>query len=344
MEELSSETERLKRTLTAKEEVERSQIEAVHQLTAKNKKLEKDSSKLQSDFEDLTSKFETTKKSLDAAKTELQDKNRANSELLAQEKLLQTLENERKITKSQIEDVTQQLEVLRNKLQEANLEYAQKEDVLKAENGKLYRRLEESERRNEELSQSVLEVSKPLVFQIDSLQAAHNKKTAAFEKTEHALNVKISELSGKLQNLQTTEKINKDDNCTLRQKLTELENNLSREIIEKDTMKMELEQFKTELSFSKDEFSRKVEFYEGQLKGSNAKVDALDREIEILQSRLAQEVEKRKLNDSSMVKSESVLTHVENNSPTPSVGRAASIADSFSSSFWPPVSKNYYYF
>lgn len=106
MEELSSETERLKRTLTAKEEVERTQIEAVHQLTAKNKKLEKECSQFQSELEDITVKHDTIKKSLDAAKKELADKNRANTELQAKEQLVLALENEKRITKSQIEEVT----------------------------------------------------------------------------------------------------------------------------------------------------------------------------------------------------------------------------------------------
>lgn len=57
----------------------------------------------------------------------------------------------------------------------------------------LLKRLEEAEARNEELSQSVLEVSKPLVRQLESLQATHSLKIATFEKLEEDLTVKISE-------------------------------------------------------------------------------------------------------------------------------------------------------
>lgn len=60
------------------------------------------------------------------------------------------------------------------------------------ENTVLMKRLEEAEARNEELSQSVLEISKPLVRQLESLQATHNLKTAAFEKVEEELTAKIS--------------------------------------------------------------------------------------------------------------------------------------------------------
>lgn len=54
------------------------------------------------------------------------------------------------------------------------------------------KRLEEAEARNEELSQSVLEISKPLVRQLESLQATSNLKAATFEKIEEELTAKIS--------------------------------------------------------------------------------------------------------------------------------------------------------
>lgn len=106
VEELTSETERLKRSLTAKEEVERTQIEAVHQLTAKTKKLENEINQLMGSLDDITQKYETVRKSLEAAKKELMDKNRTSSELLAREQLLQNLENQKRMTESQNEEVS----------------------------------------------------------------------------------------------------------------------------------------------------------------------------------------------------------------------------------------------
>lgn len=52
----------------AKEEVERSQIEAVHTLTAKTKKQEKEILTLQEKLDNAVHKMEAYKKSLDAAK------------------------------------------------------------------------------------------------------------------------------------------------------------------------------------------------------------------------------------------------------------------------------------
>lgn len=105
VEELSSETDRLKRSLAAKDEVERTQIEAIHQLTAKNKKMDTEINSLKEQLDDLTQKYDTLKKSHEAAKKELIDKNRASSELLAREQLLETLENEKRVVESQKEQV-----------------------------------------------------------------------------------------------------------------------------------------------------------------------------------------------------------------------------------------------
>lgn len=86
--------------------MERTQIEAIHQLTARNKKLENEVVVLQGQVDDITQKFDTMKKSFEAAKKELVDKNRASSELQAREQMLQSLENEKKMTESQNEVVS----------------------------------------------------------------------------------------------------------------------------------------------------------------------------------------------------------------------------------------------
>lgn len=81
---------------------------------------------------------------------------------------------------------------LRTKLCQTDQDMLKKEQNLRVENSELVRRLEEAESRNEELSQSILEVSKPLVQQLDSLQASHNKKVSSLEKIEQSLSSKLS--------------------------------------------------------------------------------------------------------------------------------------------------------
>lgn len=74
-------------------------------MTSKNKKLEYEVTQLQSQLDDITQKYDTVKKSLDAAKKELVDKNKASSELHAREQMLESLENEKRMTESQNEEV-----------------------------------------------------------------------------------------------------------------------------------------------------------------------------------------------------------------------------------------------
>lgn len=54
-EKLSQEVERIKKSLAAKEEMERSQIEAIHQLTKSNQNFEKENTNLLSQVDNLTS-------------------------------------------------------------------------------------------------------------------------------------------------------------------------------------------------------------------------------------------------------------------------------------------------
>jgi len=84
------------------------------------------------------------------------------------------------------------LDSLRDQLRKTEEDYVRMEQKFKRDNSDLMRRLEEAENRNEELSQTVLEVSKPLVRQLDGLQAMHSVKIANFEKIEKELTLKIS--------------------------------------------------------------------------------------------------------------------------------------------------------
>lgn len=106
MEDYSSDIERLKKLLSAKEDVEKMQIEAVHQLTSKNKKLNADNAQLQSQIENLTEKYECLKKQSGIIKEELEQKNRSHVELQLREKSLKTLEQEKLIIESYNNEVS----------------------------------------------------------------------------------------------------------------------------------------------------------------------------------------------------------------------------------------------
>lgn len=66
---------------------------------------------------------------------------------------------------------------------------------MRLENTELLRRLEGAEARNEELTQSVSQATKPLVRQLEALQATYSMKSNAWEKQEQTLLLKLGKLA-----------------------------------------------------------------------------------------------------------------------------------------------------
>lgn len=344
-EDLSSETERLKRSLSAKEEVERTQIEAVHQLTERNKKLENDLAKTQSNLDDYIEKYDTVKKSLEAARKELNDKNRISNQLTAKDKLVESLENEKKIAESQNEEVVNQLQYLRQKLHESESEFLEKERKLKLENNELLKRIENAETRNEELSQSFVEVSKPLVRQLESLQATHNMKVAQFEKIEMELTSKKNELQSRLQAVLSSERITKEECLSLRTKITELETELSTVKHQKEMLEMQLERCITEKETVTRELESKIKELEYKVENATEKIQELQHEVATLRPQFIENSLLREHNESlhqvpNIPRQESHEdernSRSQTNSPTLSIGKA-SVADSLASSVWSQI-------
>ncbi|XP_018578228.1 TATA element modulatory factor-like isoform X3 [Anoplophora glabripennis] len=345
---LSTESERLKKSLAAKDEVERSQIEAVHQLSNKNKKLETEVATLRSQLDDLSQKYETTRNSLDAAKKELTDKNKTSSELLAREQMLEVLENQKRMTESQNEEICNQLEDLRYKLQQSAEEYVKKEQKLRQENNELLTRLEEIETRNEELSQSILEMSKPLIRQLESLQATHSMKIAAFEKLEEELTLKIRELTMKLQTSNSAERMAKEECTTMKSQLAEVEAQLGSSNHKFHLLQMQLEQQKTERQLSERELTGRINKLNEINNQNKELISKQEEQITTLQQELllvkSSNIEARHQPQIGIIqnqeKSEGHNSNVDltaarsnSNSPTLSLGKISN-SESMGSSFW----------
>ncbi|CAG9838883.1 unnamed protein product [Diabrotica balteata] len=341
VESLTTESDRLKKSLTAKDEVERTQIEAINQLTSKNKKLENEVNKYKGQLDDLTQKYDTTKKSLDAAKKELQDKTRTSSELQLREQMLDTLENQKKVTELQNSELVEQLEDMRQTLRQYEANNIKNEEKSREDINKLMRKLEEAETRNEELSQSVSEVSKPLIRQLESLQATHSMKLAAFEKVEEELTLKITELQTKLQTSSSSERVIKDECVQLRSKFSEMESQISSSRHKLELLEMELQQQKTEKLISEQELNSKIDHLNSVIKEYQETINEKEKDVSNLQQQLslektAHDLEKRQIgttNQEHMIENRGRSSQTGSNSPTLSLGKG-SIADSMTGSFW----------
>ncbi|KAK5642067.1 hypothetical protein RI129_008234 [Pyrocoelia pectoralis] len=348
VEDLTSETDRLKRSLVAKEDVERSQIEAVHQLTSKTKKLEYEVVQLQGQYDDICQKHETVKTSLDAAKKELIDKNKTTSELYAREQMLQSLENEKRMTESQNEEIINQLEDLRFKLRQADDEYVRKEQILRQENNELLRRLEDAERRNEELTQSGLDVTKPIIRQLEALQATHNAKLLAFEKVEQSLCLKINEIQSKFQSTSEAERLAREECLNMRSKLSSLETQLNAVVHQNEMLKIDVEQEKAVKTILEQDLKGQINVLQDQVTSGSNKNESLQKDVMALEQQLsiertANEAEKRKntsLQDQLRERTDPLPgyskmspNNTRNTSPTMSVGRL-SLSESLGSVVW----------
>uniref|UniRef100_A0A5F9CQ32 TATA element modulatory factor 1 n=1 Tax=Oryctolagus cuniculus TaxID=9986 RepID=A0A5F9CQ32_RABIT len=82
---------------------------------------------------------------------------------------------------------------LRLALQRAEQAAARKEDYLRHEISELQQRLQEAENRNQELSQSVSSTTRPLLRQIENLQATLGSQTSSWEKLEKNLSDRLGE-------------------------------------------------------------------------------------------------------------------------------------------------------
>lgn len=126
-----------------------------------------------------------------------------------------------------------------------------REEFFKHENNELLKRLEAAEARSEELSESVSIATKPLLRQIEQLQANLLHKSNSFMKQEKVLSEKNIELQSKVENLIEMDRLLREENVNLKSKESHLESKLNLKEKERsklqeshDTLKEENERLK----------------------------------------------------------------------------------------------------
>lgn len=112
-----------------------------------------------------------------------------------------------------------------------------REEFFKHENNELLKRLEAAEARSEELSESVSVATKPLLRQIEQLQANLLHKSNSFMKQEKVLSEKNIELQSKVENLIEMDRLLRDENVNLKSKESHLESKLN--VKEKERSKLQ---------------------------------------------------------------------------------------------------------
>ncbi|XP_014210575.1 TATA element modulatory factor [Copidosoma floridanum] len=328
LEEQTTELERLKRSLYAKEEVERSQIEAVHTLTAKQKKQEKEIMGLGEQLDHVTNKMKAYKKSFDAAKAELlETKDRLTD---TEEELKLAVENA-----GESHQLLAQVEDLKVKLRQTEEARVKKEQSLKQESLELLKRLEAAESRSEEISESASLATKPLLRQLEQLQSSLTQKTNLYMRQEEMMSEKIADLQTKLESTSETNRSLAEENTNLKSRCSVLEG----KITAKENERRKLEDAITTIEERNKKLADEIEGQKKLLKTNEetytAEINGLKREIAALENKLS--VEKAAM-DAERRKSHAILEHQQSVdeelrlSPTLSIER-----DSVSSanSVWP---------
>ncbi|XP_009705074.1 PREDICTED: TATA element modulatory factor, partial [Cariama cristata] len=344
--ELEEELQHLKQVLDGKEDLEKQHRDSIKQLNSVVERQEKDLAKFQAEVEDLEERNRSVQAALDSAYKELADLHKANAtkdseaqeaalsrEMKAKEELGLALEKAQDEARQQQEALAIQVADLRLALQRAEQQAARKEDYLRQEIGELQQRLQEAENRNQELSQSVTSATRPLLRQIENLQATLGAQTSSWEKLEKNLSDRLGEsqtllaaaaereraateelLSNKIQ-MSSTE----SQNSLLRQENTRLQAQLEVERNKLKKMENENSRYEVELEGLKDEYAKTLE-------DAKKEKTLLATQLEMEKMKVEQERKKAIFVQEAAKEKDRKSFTVETVSSTPTMSRSSSIS------------------
>ncbi|NWR48899.1 TMF1 factor, partial [Regulus satrapa] len=344
--ELEEELQHLKQVLDGKEDLEKQHRDSIKQLNSVVERQEKDLAKLQAEVEELEEKNRSVQAALDSAYKELADLHKANAtkdseaqeaalsrEMKAKEELGLALEKAQEEARQQQEALAIQVADLRLALQRAEQQAARKEDYLRQEIGELQQRLQEAESRNQELSQSVTSATRPLLRQIENLQATLGAQTSAWEKLEKNLSDRLGESQTLLaaaaeRERAATEELlankvqmssSESQNSLLRQENTRLQAQLEVERNKLKKMENENSRYEVELEGLKDEYAKTLE-------DAKKEKALLATQLEMEKMKVEQERKKAILVQEAAKEKDRKSFTVETVSSTPTMSRSSSIS------------------
>uniref|UniRef100_A0A3B3X644 TATA element modulatory factor 1 TATA binding domain-containing protein n=1 Tax=Poecilia mexicana TaxID=48701 RepID=A0A3B3X644_9TELE len=267
--EQEEELRHLQQVLDGKEEVEKQHRENIKKLNSVVEQQEKELSRLQTDDEELQEKNRSLQAALDSAYKELAELHKAHAsraseaeeaalsrEIQAKEQLSLALEKAQEEARIQQEALANQVADLRIALQRTEQQQARKEDYLREEISELQQRLQEAETRNQELSQSVTSATRPLLRQIENLQASLGGQTASWEKLEKNISDRLADAQTQLAVAVEKERSAAEELLSIKSQLASLESQNSLLRQEKARVLAQLEAEKSKREKLEDESSR----------------------------------------------------------------------------------------
>lgn len=104
---------------------------------------------------------------------------------------------------------------------------------MKQENMDLLKRFEAAESRNEVMSESISQATKPLLRQLEQLQSSLTHKTSLYLKQEEMLSEKIADLQAKFESVSETNRILAEENTNFKSRCSVLESKVNTREIDK---------------------------------------------------------------------------------------------------------------
>ncbi|XP_069823012.1 TATA element modulatory factor [Dendropsophus ebraccatus] len=300
--ELEEELQLLKQTLDGKEEVEKQHRENIRKLNSVVERQEKDVGRLQAELDEIQEKNRSLQAALDSSYRELAELHKANAtkaseaqevalscEIKVREEMCLALEKAKEESQKQQEALAIQVADLRLALQRAEQHAARKEDYLRQEIAELQQRLQEGESRNQELSQSVTSATRPLLRQIESLQATLAAQTASWEKLEKNLSDRLTESQTWLASAIEKERAATEELMSIKTQISAIESQNSLLRQEKSRFQAQLEVEKSRLSKMEEDHSRNQVELENLRMEYRKMVEEAKREKALLNSQLEME-------------------------------------------------------
>lgn len=190
----------LKSTLTLAEDLDQKSTTVIKQLSANIDRLEKDLLASRNFHDEAKAKISSMQAALDNAYKELADIHRQkaahegkvhetllSTELAAKEELRQALEQQKQQLVQDQAELIERLEMLQTSLNRAESTLKRKEDSFRDELADYQQRVNEANKRNEELSQSLSQSTRPLLRQNEALQRQLAEQSNTFEQLELSL-------------------------------------------------------------------------------------------------------------------------------------------------------------
>ncbi|XP_005800713.1 TATA element modulatory factor [Xiphophorus maculatus] len=348
--EQEEELRHLQQVLDGKEEVEKQHRENIRKLNGVVEQQEKELSRLQTDDEELQEKNRSLQAALDSSYKELAELHKAQAsraseaeevalsrEIQAKEQLSLALEKAQEEARIQQEALANQVADLRIALQRTEQQQARKEDYLREEISELQQRLQEAETRNQELSQSVTSATRPLLRQIENLQASLGGQTASWEKLEKNISDRLADAQTQLAVAVEKERSAAEELLSIKSQLASLESQNSSVRQEKARVLAQLEAEKSKREKLEDESSREHAELTN-LKGEHSRMleEAkkekllLTNQLEMEKMKVEQEKKKCYLAQEALKEKErKAVTHSVGDPPaasTPSLSRSSSVS------------------